>query len=67
MKFPPSRQVPADFDFIIYTKVVDKYSKIENATLTFIDDKEKITKNVRMQLMCSLEDIDCHCKIAAYF
>ena len=51
MKFPPSRQVPADFDIIIYAKITDKYSDIKNATLTYADDRENNSRSVKMKLI----------------
>ena len=51
MKFPPSRHVPADFDIIIYAKITDRYSDIKNATLTYADDRENISRNAKMQLI----------------
>lgn len=51
LTFPPSHHASSDSDFKIYSTVLDKYSEIKNATLTYTDNKYNITHNLEMELI----------------
>ena len=50
LTFPPSQHVPANSDFKIYATILDNYGEINNATLTYNNNKGGATQKIIMKL-----------------